>query len=370
MLHRLGVPVGWGEILTRTVKEAYEDNCLGMAAQLAYYFFLALFPALLFLVALASFFPVQDLMTSIVGTLGQFAPPEVLEIVRDQLRKIAEGEQGGLLTFAFLFTLWSSSAAMVSIIETLNQAYDVVESRPIWKTRALAIGLTVGVAFFILVSFALVLVGPTLAENLAGRMGLGDAFEWTWKILQWPVVIALVAFAIAIIYYFAPDVEQEWVYLTPGSIFATILWLLCSLAFKLYLANFTDYTATYGAIGGVIVMMLWFYLGGLAVLIGAEMNAEIEHASAWGKDPGERAPGQKVKIGAVAERDYGERQRAIARGIKPAPETGPNCTIEPPTTRAPRPMRPRFSELVLGSAMIAAIGLRLKALAKPSSPER
>jgi len=354
MLHRLAVPIGWKEILKRTIKESYDDNILGMAAQLAYYFFLALFPALLFLVALASFFPVQDLMNSIVGTLAQFAPNEVLDIVRDQLKKIAEGEQGGILTLAFLFTLWSSSAAVVSIIDTLNNAYDIVDSRSIWKVRLIAIALTAGVALFILISFTLVFLGPTLAETLAGRFGLGPAFEWTWKILQWPVVFGLVALAIAIVYYFAPDAEQEWVYLTPGSILATVLWLVASLVFKLYLMYFGDYTEAYGAIGGVIVMMLWFYISGLAILVGAEMNAEIEHASAYGKDPGERAPGEKKKIGAVAERDFEERQAAVLNGTAKPVEDEPNCDIDGPTMSR-RPGRTRVSDLVLKGAAMAGI---------------
>jgi membrane protein len=309
-------------------------------------------------VALASFFPVQDLMDSIVGTLAQFAPKEVLDIVRDQLQKIAEGEQGGILTMAFLFTLWSSSAAMVSIIDTLNNAYDIVESRPLWKVRLLAIGLTVGVALFILISFTLVLVGPTLAESLAVRFGLGPVFEWTWKFLQWPIIFSLVALAIAIIYYNAPDAEQEWVYLTPGSILATVLWLITSLAFKFYLSRFGNYTETYGAIGGVIVLMLWFYLSGLAILVGAETNAEIEHASAYGKDPGEREPGEKKKIGALAERDFEERQAAVLSGtVKAAPDE-PNCDVDGPV--APRkPERTRVSDFVIKGAALAAIASRV-----------
>jgi membrane protein len=259
--------------------------------------------------------------------MAQFAPKEVLDIVREQLKKIAEGEQGGILTMAFLFTLWSSSAAMVSIIETLNNAYDIVEGRPIWKVRLIAIVLTGGVALFILFSFTLVLLGPTLADHLATRFGLGAVFEWTWKIAQWPIVFALVALAIAIVYYFAPDAEQEWVYLTPGSILATLLWLIASLAFKFYISRFGNYTEAYGAIGGVIVLMLWFYLTGAAILVGAEMNAEIEHASAYGKDPGERAPGQKRKLGALAERDFDERQAAVRSGAAKI-EDGPNCDVD------------------------------------------
>jgi membrane protein len=168
----------------------------------------------------------------------------------------------------------------------------VQDRRSWWKVRLEAIALTVGLSLFIIVSLVLVLVGPTLAEHVANRLYLGPAFEWTWKILQWPVVFALVATGVAIVYYYAPDVQQDWVWLTPGSIFATSVWLLVSLGFKYYVARVGAYTETYGAIGGVMVLMLWFYLSGLVILIGAEMNAEIEHASPYGKDEGERSQGE------------------------------------------------------------------------------
>jgi membrane protein len=310
MLAFLKVPLSWAEILKRTFREAFlEDNCLGMAAQLAYYFFFALFPALLMLIAIASYFPYHTLVNDLFGSLGGVAPPEVLTIITDQIAKIASGQNGGLFTLGFLTTIWSTSAARTAIIDTLNAAYDIPEGRPWWKVRLTAIGLTLGVALFILVSFALVLAGPTVAERLADRFYLGPAFEWTWKILQWPVVFALVSGAIAIVYYFAPDAEQDWVWLTPGSILATTLWLGASLGFKYYVANLTNYTETYGATGGVMVLMLWFYMSGLVILIGAELNAEIEHASPYGKDEGEKVPGQKRKIGPARMRAWLSRQR-------------------------------------------------------------
>jgi membrane protein len=204
---------------------------------------------------------------------------------------------------------------MVAIIDTLNKAYDVEEGRPWWQVRLTAIALTVGVASFILIAFALVLVGPTFATEYAEKMHLGPAFEWTWKILQWPVLFALASFGIALIYYFAPDVEQEWIWLTPGAVFATTLWLVASLGFKYYVANWGNYTETYGLIGAVMILLLWFYISGLVLLVGAEMNAEIEHASPMGKDPGEKVRGQKRRIPARALRRW--KQWRQSRGEKP-----------------------------------------------------
>ena len=194
---------------------------------------------------------------------------------------------------------------------TLNAAYDITEGRPWWKVRLTAIGLTVGLALFILISMTLVVAGPTLAEKVAEAMRLGPVFTWTWKILQWPLVFALVASAVALVYYFAPDAEQDWIWITPGSVLATMLWIVASLAFRVYVTNFASYNETYGAIGGVMVLLLWFYVSGIALLIGAELNAEIEHASPYGKDVGEKVPGEKKKIGPAAARAYEERR---ARG--------------------------------------------------------
>src|SRR5262245_5542916 len=311
LLSYLKVPLTWREISKRTFRGAlWKDNCLGLAAQLAYYFFFALFPALLFLIALASYFPLETLIDDMFRRLSGFVPPEILTIITDQIKKISEGQQGGLLTIGVLTALWSSSSAMTAVIDTLNRAYGVEEGRPWWKVRLTAILLTVGVALFILISFALVLAGPTVAERLATSFGLGPVFEWTWKILQWPVVFALASTGIALIYYFAPDVKQDWIWLTPGSVFATALWLLATLGFKFYVANMGKFTETYGAIGGVMVLMLWFYISGLVILIGAEMNAVIEHASPHGKDPGEKVPGQKRMIGTMAMRAWRARRRA------------------------------------------------------------
>src|SRR3954462_9059574 len=201
MLKAFRIPIGWMALLKRTGAEVVADNCLGLAAQLAYYFFLALFPALLFLVAIISFIPVEGLLDAITANLSRVAPGEVLSIVQDQILKIAHEKNGGLLTLGMIGTIWSTSSGVNAIIDTLNQAYDIQEGRPWWKVKLIALGLTVALAIFILLSFALVLVGPTLAEKVAVWMHLGPAFAWTWKILQWPVVFSLVAFAVAMMYY-------------------------------------------------------------------------------------------------------------------------------------------------------------------------
>jgi membrane protein len=356
MFLNLHLPLSSKELVKRTGKEILADDIFNLAAQQAYYFFFALFPALLTLISIASFFPVSNLVDEIVRLLGRFAPPEVLTIITDQIKKISESDQGGVLTLAFLLTIWSSSGAMVSIISTLNAAYDITEGRPLWKVRLIAIALTVGMALFVLVSIALILVGPTFAEQLAARMHLGSAFKWTWWVLQWPVVFALVATAIGLVYYFAPDAHQEWVWITPGSVVATVLWVLVSLAFKLYIAYFGNYNETYGTLGAFIVVLTWFYLSGLAILIGAELNAEIEHASPYGKNSGEKVPGEKKKIGTLAQKDYEQRKAKGELPVAPFPDDV-NCDLDRQPRREEHGVRP--SDLIIGAAVLLPAALKI-----------
>jgi membrane protein len=356
MLARFRIPIGWGELLKRTVKEAFDDDVFNLAAQQAYYFFFALFPALLALISFASFFPVHNLTDEVFSMLARVAPGDVIEMVTKQLDKISGDRAGGLLTIAFLFTLWSSSGAVVSMCSTLNAAYDITEDRPWWKVRLVAIGLTVSLALFVLVSMTLVIAGPWIARTIAEQANLGNAFVQTWNVLQWPLVFLLVATAIAIVYYFAPDAEQDWVWITPGSVLATLLWVAISLGFKFYVANFGNYTETYGVIGGVMLLLLWFYLSGIALLMGAELNAEIEHASPFGKDVGEKVPGEKKKIGPLAEREYETRKAKREFPIRPFPDDV-NCDIERTPASDERAVRP--SELLIGAAALLPAAVKV-----------
>jgi membrane protein len=208
----------------------------------------------------------------------------------------------------------------------------------------LALGLTLALAAFILLAFALVLIGPTAADYIARATGLGPVFAWAWKILQWPVVLGLVAVGAGLVYYFAPDAEQEWVWVTPGAVLAAVIWLVASLGFKYYVAHFATYTETYGALGGVMVLLLWFYLSGVVFLVGAELNAEIEQASPYGKAAGEKVPGARRAVGSLAYRRY-------VSGPPPAPR--PTPAILPPAPAPPEPEPGPFRRTV--AAIIAAV---------------
>jgi len=273
---RLGI--GPVELAKRTAKEVIEDDCVSIAAQLAYYFALALFPALLFVVSLASYLP-YDIVNDVVAALDPIAPPEVLTIIRKQLESIVAGDATSLLTISILGALWSSSGAMTSIVSALNRAYDIPETRPWWKVRLVSIALTIGLVIFVLLAFTLVVAGPNAGHWLTDWLGLSEVFDTLWIYVRWPLIFALATTGIAIVFYYAPDADQDWVWITPGSIATTILWVLFSLGFRLYVTRVGDYAATYGALAGAAILLLWLYFSGLALLIGGELNSEIEHAA-------------------------------------------------------------------------------------------
>jgi membrane protein len=292
-------PMRWTELARRTVVDTFADGCPGLAAQLAFYFLLGLFPALLFAIALLFLLPIEPALEPLLARLDAVLPRDVLLLVRHQLDQLTQGASGGILTFGIAGALWSSSSAMTAIITALNRAYDIDESRPWWHQRALAIGLTAGLAIFAVTAFVLVVGGTDLAAWVAAQWGLGTLFEQVWRFVQWPVVLLLIVFAVDLVYFFAPNAQTKWVWLTPGSLLATALWLLASIGFKTYVQNFSNFAAVYGAIGGVIVLMLWFYLSGFALLLGAELNAEIDRAIESWTGPA-RAPDGRKRIGPAA----------------------------------------------------------------------
>ena len=281
-------PIPWSQVIVKTVKGIGDDNCLGLAAQLAFYFLLGLFPALLFLVALMGYLPWETTLADLLAALSAVAPRELMALLREQLAQTAEGSQARLLTAGVLGAVWSSSAAMVAIIDALNRTFNVAEWRPWWKRQLVAIGLTVALALFIVLSLVLVLVGPPLAFRIADWLRLEPVVPLLWTVLRWPLMIGCLVLGVDLLYHFAPNRRTRWVWFTPGSVVATAVWLAGSFAFKFYLANVGDYTATYGAIGGAIVTMLWFYVSSVAILIGAELNSVIEQA--WRAARAESAP--------------------------------------------------------------------------------
>lgn len=267
------------ELARRLWHEAQKDELLGRAAQLSYYVLLALFPTLIVVTAAMGLFSVQNYMPELMSYLRNILPKEALSMVEVFLRQVAEGSGMNIVSLGGLGALWASSSGVVAIIEAMNAVYDVKDSRSFWRVRLTAVLLTIGLAGFVILSFTLVLYGHSIGTWIAKFVGVSLAFTWAWNLLQWPVVIALMLFVVGTIYYVCPDIEQDWRWISPGAIFAVVMWLIVSLGFKAYVDNFGNFNKVYGSITGVIVLMLWLYWSGMVLLVGGEINAEIEHAA-------------------------------------------------------------------------------------------
>lgn len=273
----------WKELGRRVWLEIYESDLFTRAAALSYYFLLALFPLLLFLLAMLGYLAEAgtELRRNLLRYLGHFVPRSASELIYKTINEISKEADGGKLSFGLFAALWFASYGVGAITETLNAAYGVKESRPWWKVRLVAVGLTIVLAVLVISALALMLYGGEIGEVVANRFGFGEAFVLAWNILQWPIVLAFVLLAFALIYYFAPDLyHQKWYWITPGSVTGIVLWLLVSFGFRIYLRYFDRYSVTYGSLGAVIILMLWFYLTGAAILVGGKVNAEIENAAA------------------------------------------------------------------------------------------
>jgi membrane protein len=316
--------LGWKELARRVWAEMNEDDVWGRAAQLSYYFLLALFPLLLFLTTLLGYFADagSEMRAELLRFLGQVVPAEASDLIFSTVKEAEENSGGGKLSFGILATLWAASNGMGAITEALNVAYEVKESRPWWKARLVAVFLTIGLSVLIMSALVLILFGGTLAEWLAAHLGFGGFFVMAWKVLQWPVALAFVLFGFALIYYFAPNVHnRHWQWITPGTVAGVFLWLLVSFVFRIYLHYFNSYSATYGALGAVIILMLWFYLTGAAILIGGEVNSEIAFAEAGyeygaGGLRGEMQPGESKSGGEDQRRERDDPKQAGRSGGK------------------------------------------------------
>ena len=312
--------LGLKELARRVWSEMNEDDVWGRAAQLSYYFLLAVFPLLIFLTTLLGYFADagSELRAEMLQFLGSVVPREASDLIFTTVEEVEKNAGGGKLSFGILATLWAASNGMGAITEALNVAYEVKESRPWWKARLVAVGLTMGLSVLILSALVLILFGGSLAEWVAASWSFGSVFVTAWKILQWPVALVFILAAFALIYYAAPNVRKKhWQWITPGTVTAVVLWLLVSFAFRLYLSYFNSYSATYGALGAVIILMLWFYLTGAAILIGGEVNSEIAFAEA-GFSPdeqmrGERQPGE-AKAGEDQTRETDDPKHVQATG--------------------------------------------------------
>lgn len=295
---------GWKDVLVRTKREVKNDNISIVAAGVAFYAFLAIFPALAALIAIyglvADPADVQRQAEPLTGAV----PGGVQELMREQMARLA-GESGRSLglgaLFGILVALWSANKGTSALVTALNIAYDEEEKRGFFRKTATTLGLTVGGVFFGALAVGLVVVIPALL----GRVGLGNIAATLIQWLRWPMLAAAVLFALAVVYRYGPSRDRpQWRWVSWGSVVATALWLLASAGFSFYVSRFGSYNETYGSVAAIAILLFWFFLSAYIVILGAELNAEMEHQTA--RDTTAGRPQPRGRRGAYAADTVGE----------------------------------------------------------------
>lgn len=269
-------------------REISQDNVSNGAAALAYYLTLAIFPAMIAMLSVVPYLPIENVDQAIMDLLRQALPEQAASMFTGVVNEVAQNKKGGLLSVGLLATLWAASNGIYAIMQQLNITYDVKEERSFVKGRLTAIGLTLLFGLLIVGAFSLVVFGGKLQEWLGSSVGFSSALLTAFAALRWVIIAGALLLGFAVIYYWGPNVEQKFKFVTPGSVLGVLLLVGISLAFKAYVSNFGKYEATYGSIGAVIVLMLWLYFTGLVLLLGSEINALIEHYRPEGKSKGQK----------------------------------------------------------------------------------
>jgi membrane protein len=265
-------------VLKRTVKEFREDNLTDWAAALTYYGILSIFPMLIALVSILGLVG-ESATQSLIDNISAVAPGPAKEIFTSAIENLQKnsGAAGVLFIVGLAAALWSASGYVAAFMRASNAIYEVEEGRPVWKTLPVRVGATVVLVVLLAITGIGVTLTGGLAEQVGNLLGLGDTAVTVWSIAKWPVLLLVVSFMFAFLYWAAPNVKQpgfNWI--SPGGILAVILWIVASAAFAFYVANFSSYNKTYGALGGIITFLVWLWISNIAVLLGAQMNAELE----------------------------------------------------------------------------------------------
>ena len=287
----------WRELLHRVWGGMNRNDLINRAYELAYNFLLAVFPMLLFLLGLLGMFAREgsQLRNDLFYYVQLVLPPDASRLLMRTLVELTPTTAGGKLTFGLLFALYAGSAGMTQLMSTLNAGYEVRETRSWVRVHLISLALTLAMSALLILALFLVLAGGQMIASIGQSIGLSTPAFIFAKILQWVFALTFVVFAFAVIYYFAPNVEeQHWYWLTPGSVLGVLFWAGASVVLRLYLHFFNSYSKTYGSLGAVIILMLWFYVTGLAFLLGSQINATIEHAAAEHGHVEAKAPGEKA----------------------------------------------------------------------------
>jgi membrane protein len=263
------------ELLKRSIRAFLKDDMLTYAAALSYSALFALFPFLIFLIALLGFLHIPDFFDWLLDQARTALPAGSFSMVEDVIRDIEGKSRGGLLSFGIVIAIWSASSGVRSVMNAMNVAFRVEETRSAPKRYVASVVYTLGLAALLIAAAALMLIGPRAIEWIADRASLGSQFVTLWTWLRWPVLVLLLIVVTALIYHVAPNIDQPFALISPGAVVAVVIWVIASLGFSLYVSNFSNYSATYGSLGGIIVLLLYFYISSAVLLLGAEVNAEL-----------------------------------------------------------------------------------------------
>jgi membrane protein len=343
-----GKGMGWIEFFKALKTEWTRDKVSDTAGALTFFGVLALFPFLLFLVSLASVIIDPAEAQTLVQQLAKVAPQEVVSILGERIQSLATNNSVGLLTVGGLGAVWAASGGVVALMQALNTTYGVEESRPFWKVRGIALLTTLAAAVLSIVAAALAVAAPAVADKL------GEPFGTLLVWLRLPFAGIVMMFVWAMLYFALPNVKQKFKFITPGSVVGVFIWVLASWGFSQYVANFGKYDVNYGAIGGVIVMLLWMWITSQVILLGAEINAILEHRSPEGKAPGEKVPGKGGVMATKSEVENAGGKLPGFTDFRPAPP-------------APQPAL-RNSPLAAAAKWAAGFGLGLFLLRRGTRP--
>ena len=284
----------WLGVLKRTGKEFKEDNLTDWAAALTYYAVLSIFPALIVLVSVLGLIG-ESATQPLIDNLGSVAPGPAKDIFTSAIENLqgSSGASGVFFIIGLAAAIWSASGYISAFMRASNAIYDIEEGRPIWKTLPVRVGLTVLLMVLTAISAVAVTLSGGLAKEVGGLIGVGDTAVQIWNYAKWPVLLVFVSFMFAVLYWAAPNVKQagfKWI--SPGSVLAVLGWVVASLAFAFYVANFGSYNKTYGALAGPIVFLVWLWISNIMILLGAEFNAELERGRAieGGMRPQDKEP--------------------------------------------------------------------------------
>jgi membrane protein len=279
--------MGWLRVVKFVMKlwkEVGEDELSDAASALAYKFFLALFPFFIFVVSLSGFagslFGVDDPRAEIMSTLETAVPSDAYSVINSQVEHAVEGKNVAVLSFGILGAVWAASSGMGSFMKALNRVYEVKETRPFYKKYGIAVGLTLLAGGLIVGSLIALVGGQFFAIELARAFGLEDSASTVIVVARWPLAILALMAAVAFLYWAAPDVDMPFKWISPGAVVFVSVWLVATFAFGMYVANFGSYGDTYGALGGVVVLLVWLYLTSFILLVGAEFNSVLAQQSA------------------------------------------------------------------------------------------